>query len=148
LASMGLGQFEEARAALNEARELYASNKNTTFAAIVDSYLAELALRRADASEASARAERALAAFTRQKLTAKAAHARLLTARAAYLVGDSANARRKTNAALNAIEGRFAPSVSYMCHHLIGKIARDKGNHRAALAGFRRAVEVIEQMRS
>jgi len=147
LAAMGTGRIEQAHSDLTEARAVFAANTNTTFTATVDSYLAELAIRRGDSSEASKRAERALSAFSRQKLVTKAAYARLLTARAAYQAGDHATANRRARAALRSIESSFAPAVAHMCHHLIGKVARDNGNNRGALESFRRAVEIVEQMR-
>ena len=147
LAAMGTGGFDQAHSDLIEARAVFASNKNTTFAATADSYLAELAIRRGDSIEALMRAERALTTFARQKLVTKAAYARLLTARAAYQAGDRPTAARRARAALRSIENCFAPAVAHMCHHLIGKVARDGGNTSAALESFRRAVEIVEQMR-
>jgi CHAT domain-containing protein len=147
LAAMGTGGYEQAQADLLEARVTFASNKNTTFAATVDSYLAELALRRGYSAEASRRAERALRAFARQRLVTKTAYARLLTARAAYQAGDRAKALSRARSALRSIQNSFAPAVAHMCHHLIGKIERDNGRNRAALWSFRRAVEIVEQMR-
>jgi tetratricopeptide (TPR) repeat protein len=147
LASMGLGQFDTALSELIRSRETFASPKNQTFTAIIDSYLAELAIRQGDAREASRRAESALKTFTRQKLVTKMAYSRLLAAKGAYLTGDRRKANRLANAALRSIAGRFAPSVAYQSHNLIGKIAHDEGRAAAALASFRRAVEIVEQMR-
>jgi CHAT domain-containing protein len=147
LAAMGLGQFELAHSLLVAARELFVSNKNTTFASTADSYLAELALRSGNARDATRHAERALRTFVGQRLISKAAYARLLTARAAYLVGDSARARRMAIATLRSIENRFAPTVEHMCHHLLGRIERDRGNGRGALTSFRRSVDIVEEMR-
>ena len=147
LAAAGIGRFEQARSDLTEARAVFASNKNRTFTATAECYLAEVAIRLGDVGEASTLAERALRTFARQKLFTKAANARLLTALAAFQTGQLAIADRRAKAALRSIEGRLAPAVAYACHHLIGKIARDKGNNRAALASFRRAVEIVERMR-
>jgi CHAT domain-containing protein len=147
LAATGIGRFDQARSDLTEARAVFAANKNTTFTATAECYLAEVALRLGDVREASTLAERALRTFARQNLLTKAANARLLTARAAYQSGDLAIAHRRAKAALRAIEDRFAPAVAYACHHLIGKVARDRGNNGIALASFRRAVEIVERMR-
>ncbi|MGA9771275.1 MAG: CHAT domain-containing protein [Blastocatellia bacterium] len=147
LAAMGLGQFERASDDLLEAREVFAANRNTTFAALADSYLAELAIKRGHADEALLRAQSALRAFARQRLVTKAAYSRLTAARALYLAGDRAKAGAWARAALASVEGRYAPSVVYMGHHLIGKIERERGRSASALASFRRAVETVEQMR-
>lgn len=147
LASMGLAQFDAALTALTRARAVFESRENQTFTAIIDSYLAELAIRRGYPEEASRRAGFALKTFARQKLVTKMAHSGLLAARASYQAGERRKASRLANAALRAIAGRFAPSVAYLCHNLIGKIARDEGRATPALESFRRAVEIIEQMR-
>lgn len=147
LAAMNLGRLEQAESELTEAREVFASHRNTTFRATADSYLAEVALRRGATGEARARAQQALHVFARQKLAPKAAYARLLAARAAYQAGEPLAATRLANGALRSIEGRFAPSVAYLCHNLVGKIAREGGRAKPALESFRRAVEIVEQMR-
>ena len=49
--------------------------------------------------------------------------------------------------ALKTVEGLFAPSITYQCHHLIACVARDRRRKRDALDNFRRAVETVEQMR-
>jgi len=147
LAAMGAGRFEQAHSQLIEARAVFSSNNNTTFAATVDYYLGELALRRDDSREAMLRATDAFTTFARQKLIGKAAYARLLTARAAYLAGERSLAKRKARAALRSLKSSFAPAVSYMCHHLIGRIAIDEGDHTLARESFRTAVEIVERMR-
>ena len=147
LAATGLGRFEQARSELTEARGVFASNKNTIFTAMAECYLAEVAIRLGDVSDASILAERALRTFARQNLFTKAANVRLLTARAAYQAGELVVADRRAKAALRSIENRFAPAVAYAAHHLIGKVAHDKGNNLAALVSFRRAVEIVERMR-
>lgn len=147
LAAMNLGRLDQARAELIEAREVFAKSGNTTFAATVDSYLAELALKEGNAGEASARAQQALRVFARRKLASRAAHARVLAARAAYEAGETAKARRFALAALGEVKNKFAPAVAYMAHHLIGKTERALGHARRARESFRRAVDIVEQMR-
>jgi CHAT domain-containing protein len=147
LAAMGLGQLDQALDQLWQARDAFASKGNRTFAALIDSYLAELAIRQGKAVEGGARALLALRTFARQKLVTKAAHARLLAARAAYHSGEQRRASRLARSALRSVEGWFAPSVVYASHHLIGKLENDAGRTTNALDRFRRAVEVVEQMR-
>ncbi len=147
LAAMGLAQLDQAGLFLESAREVFAANRNNTFAATVDTYLSELSLRRGDHTEAAARAGAALRVFSRQKLPGRAAYSRLLGARAAYLAGDSKKAARKARAALGRATAQLVPSVTYQCHHLIGKIERDRGQIRAALERFQIAVRTVEQMR-
>ena len=147
LAELGVKRFEQAHNHLVKARNLFETNQNSTFVAVVDSYLAELALRRDDTAEALRCAVSALRLFSRQKLPVKTAHSRLLIARAAYQANDKVKAMRMAKASLRGIENHFAPSVIYQCHHLVGRIQRERKQNRAALASFRRAIESIEQMR-
>src|SRR5207249_11635738 len=120
LAQMGLDRLEQAQNNLLEAREEFARNGNTTFSAQADVYLAELAIRRGDAAEASFRSASALRAFSRQKLSMRSAHSRLLCARSAYALGNRAKAFRMARATLRALENLLAPAVTYQRHHLIG----------------------------
>ena len=147
LASMGLSEFDAAHTELTRSRATFESQENQTFTAIVDSYLAELAIRQGDSEEAARRAGLSLKVFARQRLVTRTAHARLLAARAAYAAGDRPKANQLAKAGLRSTSGRFAPSVSYLCHNLIGKIARDEGRAGQALSSFRRAVEIVEKMR-
>lgn len=147
LALAGAGQLDQAETELLEARENFARNSNSTFAALTDSYLAEIALRRGDPVEGRNRASAALRVFARQGLPLRSAHARLLAARASYLAGDRSGSRRQARAALGRIEGMFAPSVAFQCYNLLGRIERDRNRHGFALDYFRKSVETIERMR-
>jgi CHAT domain-containing protein/tetratricopeptide (TPR) repeat protein len=147
IAAMGSHKFEQAENGLIEARAVFEQTGNTTFTALVDSYLAELALRNKDGATALQRGAAALRVFARQKLPIKSAYSRLIVARAAFETGDLPRAARMTRAALRTVEGSFASSLVYKCHHLIGHIERKRGRRGGALENFRRAAEVIEQMR-
>ena len=147
LALMGLGQIGQAQQALSGAREAFADTGNRTFTALADSYLADLALRKGDSAEASRRAHLSLRVFGRQKLASRSAHARLLGARAAFHTGDARKATRLVRAALVSARDLGAWAVAYQCHHLIGRIERNRGRRRQALDNFRQAVEIIERMR-
>ena len=147
LAGMGMGELDEAQSALASARDVFAGDRNATFTAYVDSYLAELALRRGDHAEAALRAKLSLRVFSRQKLATRAGYSRLLAARAAYQSGDRTRAMRMAKSALASAEGRSTPAVVYQCDHLIGRINRDRRLMGSALASFRRAVDTVEHMR-
>ncbi|MFL6213590.1 MAG: CHAT domain-containing protein [Blastocatellia bacterium] len=147
LARMGQRQFDEAQQDFIAARRVFAERGSRATLAAVDSFLAELALRRGDLQEAERYAGEALRVFSRQRLATRAAHARLLAARAAYEQRDLTKAARLSRHALAAVEGLFAPAVVYQCHHLVGCIERDRKRGKPALESFRRAVDAIEQMR-
>jgi CHAT domain-containing protein len=147
LALIGQKQFEQAQNDLIEAREVFAQNGNKPLSALIDTYLAELALRRNDTAEAARYAASSLRVFAHQKLSTRSAYARLLAARAAYQMGDFAKAARMAKGALKSVEGLFCPGVVYQCHHLIGRVERDRKRGSFALDNFRRAVATIETMR-
>ena len=148
LALVGREQFDEAQRDLEEARQVFAEKDNRTLAALVDVYLAELALRRGAPAEAGARAAQSLRVFSGQKLSTRSAYAQMLAARAAFDTGDFAGARRRARAALETVRDLYVPAVAYQCHHLIGRIERRRNRAPLALASFRLAVEAIEQMRA
>jgi tetratricopeptide (TPR) repeat protein len=148
LALMAVEQQGQALASLSRARQAFADSGNRTFTALADCYLAELSLRQGEPSEANRRASQALRAFARQGLVARAAYARLLVARAAYSGGDLRKAARAARMILDSASDIHAPVVVYQCHHLLGRIARDRGQPRAAIDHFRAAVATIEGMRT
>jgi CHAT domain-containing protein/predicted negative regulator of RcsB-dependent stress response len=147
LAGIGIGQLDQAESDLKAARRVFARAGNMIFTATADAYLAEVALERGNARSAAKCAELARRVFARQRLVNKAAHARLLTARSAFISGDDAKARRRASSALAMVEGRYAPSVVYRAHHLLGEIASRAGNRESARKSFITAVQTVEQMR-
>jgi CHAT domain-containing protein len=147
LALMGRQQFDEARRDLEAAHQVFAESDNRMLVALVDIYLAELALRCNRPAEAAERASVSLRIFSRQKLATRSAYARTLVARAAYEGGDLKRARQMAKAALAVVEELYVPAVAYQCHHLLGRIERQRRRPEPALASFRRAVDTIEQMR-
>ena len=147
LATMGQQDFDQARRDFLEARQIFERNNNKTLAALIDSYLAELALRNKDHAEAARRAFASLKVFATQRLSTRAAYARLLAGRAAYEGGDLKGALRLARAALKSVQRLSAHDVEYQSHNLIGRVERDRKRRGAALESFRRAVDTIEKMR-
>jgi tetratricopeptide (TPR) repeat protein len=94
LALMGQQQYDKAQDNLVEARQVFAQNKNKPLTALVDTYLAEIALRRNNPASAAQSALSSLRVFSRQKVSYRAAYARLLIARAAYAMGHLTKAAR------------------------------------------------------
>jgi CHAT domain-containing protein/tetratricopeptide (TPR) repeat protein len=147
LAAMGQHEYDRARKDLIGARDVFASNNNSTLAALIDSYLAELALRCNNALEATQHAAASLRVFARKKLSTRAAYARLLSARAAYSDGNLTKAARMAKTAFESTQGLFAPAVEYQSQHLLGRIERDRNRNDRALDRFRGAVKAIERLR-
>jgi len=147
LAAMGLGQFTAARRNLLAARRNFVRDRNAILTATTDAYLAEVALANGDARDALKRSQLAQKVFARQGLETRTAYTRLLAARAAFAGGDASRATRLAQRVLQVVTRTHAPSLAYVCHHLLGKIERDAGRSHAARRCFLRAVEIVDQMR-
>jgi CHAT domain-containing protein len=147
LARMGMQEYDRAEADLLAARRHFEMCANRIFVALTDSYLADLAVRRGDASEAASRSGSARRVFSRLKLQSRSAHSRLQEAAAAYMSGDLSGSSKNARAALKSLEGIFAPGVSFKCHHLLGRVQRSAGRRGQALASFRKAIDIVEQIR-
>jgi tetratricopeptide (TPR) repeat protein len=147
LARIGLGDFARARVDLMESRRLYVRVRNSTFVAMADCHLAELALRRGAIGEAVQRGNAARRVFSRQGLKTRAALCSMVAARALYQRSDLAPALKLARGALRSLKGVVSPSIAYRCHHLIGRIERDRGRRQHGLENLMRAVALLETMR-
>ncbi|MEW6208325.1 MAG: tetratricopeptide repeat protein, partial [Acidobacteriota bacterium] len=148
LAFVGMDRAGEARKCFISARRVFAASRNSTFAALTDSYLAELGLISGAKAEALNRASSSLRVFSRLKLTARSACARAVAAQAAYEMGRGAEALLQARRALRSLAGLYAPNVAYRCHHLIGCALRDRGRAEEARREFLLAIDEIEKMRN
>src|SRR5262249_42359095 len=147
LARMGLKEYDRAEADLLLARTHFDKCSNQIFVALTDSYLADLSIRTGDATHAASRSASARRFFSRMKLLSRSANSRLHQATAAYMGGDLTSASKNARAALKTVEGIFAPGVSYRCHHLLGRIHQSRGRRGRALESFRKAIDIVEQVR-
>jgi CHAT domain-containing protein len=147
LARMGLQEYSRSETDLLAARSHFEKCANQIFVALTDSYLADLALRRGNADEAASRSSSARRVFSRLKLRSRSANSRLHEAAAAYMTGDLSGSSKNARAALKSLEGIFAPGVSYKCHHLLGRAQLSLGRRGQALASFRKAIDIVEQIR-
>src|SRR5215471_12892586 len=147
LAHMGLQEHDRAEADLLLARKHFEICSNRIFVALTDSYLADLALRRGDSRRAAGHSTASRRVFSRFKLMSRCAQSRLHEAAAAYLAGDLTSASRNAKAALKLVEGLFAPAVSYKGHHLLGRIHQSRRRPGQALESFRKAIDIVEQVR-
>ncbi len=144
LASARAGNFKHTAKRFREARAAFAQSGNVVAVALADCYAADLALRRGESGEAAKLAAAACLIFSRRRLLGKAALARLLLARALHQQGKLREAQRYAKAALKAGESISAVHLVWQAHHLLGRIASERGNRQTALAEFRQAVALIE----
>lgn len=146
--SIVLGQMTRALSALSEAQEIYADEGNTVGAALVQLTLAQLHYKQKNFAEASRLAAEAEAPFQ-----AAGTWRRLLMAR--WLRGESLRAEGRLEPARSILletfhdaEVQAQPQVAQHCHTSLGLLSEATGDRRSAEASFKRAVELIEDLRA
>jgi CHAT domain-containing protein/tetratricopeptide (TPR) repeat protein len=143
-----LGQTRQTHKLLAQARALYAAEGNTVGEAIVT--LAEAQLYHANgnfasAAEAAARAEPPLkeaGAWERLLLS------RWIMGEAARAQGDAREARKIFDSALRDAELQALPQLAQRCHTSLGLLYAEAGFPDSAEASFKRAIELIEDLRA
>jgi tetratricopeptide (TPR) repeat protein len=147
-ASILLNQMNRAHVLLAGARELYAAEGNAVGEAVVT--LVEAQLHHAEgspgaASAAAAQSEGPLesAGAWRQLMLA-----RWLRAEAARAQGQRREARVLLESTLRGAVEQALPQVAERCHTSLGLLAASEGDLTAAEESFKRAVELIEEMRA
>jgi tetratricopeptide (TPR) repeat protein len=143
-----LGQIDEAHALLSEARALYAAEGNVVGEALV--MLIEAQIHYAEGNyaataELAAQAEHPLAeaSIWGQLLLARWLHGHALGA-----LGQQHAAQRLLESTLHDAERWVVPLVAQRCHTALGVLAASIGHSERAEAAFKRAVELIEALRS
>jgi CHAT domain-containing protein len=143
-----LGQIDEARALLTQARALYAAEGNVVGEALV--MLIEAQIHYAEGNYA-ATAELALQA--EHPLAEARISGRLLLAR--WLRGDALRAMGQSHAAqtllastLRDAEHSVVPQMAQRCHASLGMLAASGGDTERAEAAFKDAIELIEALRT
>jgi len=131
-----------------KAREMFAREKNLVWPWLLDLYQALLLFHEGRYFEARRSCFGAAKFFDESVLAGKAALARLLLARIAIHLGDPEAAAAETDAAMAKIEKVQAPVLAYQVHFLKGQIAKNRGDHVAALAAYQQARKSLEALRS
>jgi CHAT domain-containing protein len=131
-----------------KAREMFAREKNLVWPWLLDLYQALLLFYEGRYFEARRLCSGAAAFFDQTVLPGKAALARLLLARIAMQVEDSAAAEAETEAALSKIETVQAPVLAYQAYLLKGQLAQGRGDRAAAFGAYQEARKSLETLRS
>ncbi|MHB8644504.1 MAG: CHAT domain-containing protein [Thermomicrobiales bacterium] len=148
LAHAQLGDTEQAAALLDAAARAFASTGLSTQVALATLERATFNLADAQWSLALDGAEQAGALFAERGLTIRQAQADLVRARASFALGDSEIATHLAHAALATSDARDIRWLAHTGHHLLGDIARSRGDLDAALVAYDDAIVSIEQMQS
>jgi CHAT domain-containing protein len=143
-----LGQIDEAPARLSEARALYAAEGNIVGEALV--ILIEAQIHYTQGNYA---ATTELAMQAEHPLAEASIWGRLLLAR--WLRGDALRALGQAQAAQSLLESTLrdserwvVPQVAQRCHTSLGMLAAAVGDTERAEAAFKRAIELIEDLRT
>jgi CHAT domain-containing protein len=147
-AQLWLGQTEPARAALAQARALYAAEANPVGGAVVTLTEAQLHYAEGDYTEAMAAAERAEAPLAEARTWGRLLLARWLRGEAARAHGQMRQARSILEAALREAEQQATPQVAQRCHTSLGLLSATAGHTTEAEAAFKRAIALIEDLRA
>lgn len=143
-----LGQSKQTHKLLASARALYAAEGNTVGEAIVT--LAEAQLHHRDGNFSAARraAERAQSPLAEAGAWERLLLARWIMGESARAEGDARKARELFDSALRAASLHALPQLAQRCHTSLGLLYAEAGYADSAEASFKRAIELIEDLRA
>ena len=138
---------KDAEKAFVTARDMYMQEGNEVWVAIVDLWRAQLLIRQQQFSTAQELAQRSAEIFERQQVPARAANARVLSARSWQGLKDTASALEEAQKALDEIEGYHAPWVSIQCYNTLGGLKELNGAAGEAELLYLKAIDQMESLR-
>lgn len=144
LASVHLRYFGQAAHLLAEAEARFGREGNQVFRGLAYLYRAELELNRGDPTKSLDLASEASMLFAGERLMAKEAYSRVLSARCLERLGRPGEARRQCHAALENLRRSPSTSIAYQAHHLLGRLANSP---RAAERHLKEALRLVERLR-
>jgi CHAT domain-containing protein len=148
LAQQRLGNSARAQSLLAEADEAFMAAGMAIHSGLVTLQRALLHLGDEDWRAARSAAERARALFAERGLAIREAQANLALAQAAIGLGDEQAAMHRARAVLLVATQRDVQWLAHEAQHILGRVAERRGDLRAALDAYERAVTSIEQMQS
>jgi CHAT domain-containing protein len=142
-----LGRHAAAAASLDDAERAFEAEGNTTGAALVQVWRAELALKQRDFHAAVGHARAAEGPLLEARQLSWHLQVRCLLAEALRECGDVAEAGRIASQTARAADRLTLPPAQRRARQLMGLLARDRGDAAAARRCFVRVVESIESQR-
>jgi tetratricopeptide (TPR) repeat protein len=131
-----------------EARQLFVAEQNSVWPALLDLYQALILFGAGRLFESRRHCAHALAAFGTSPLASKAILCRLLLARLALRMGETAEARRECEEAARRLAGLDLPALSFQLHFVVGQIEQSARRPAEAFAAYGRAQQFLETLRS
>jgi len=143
-----LGQIDEAHALLSEARALYAAEGNTVGEALVMLIEAQITYTEGNYAATAELAIQAEHPLAEARIWGQLLLARWLRGDALRALGQAQLAQTLLESALHDAERWVVPQVAQRCFTSLGMLAASVGNREQAEAAFKRAIEVIEVLRT
>jgi CHAT domain-containing protein len=148
IAKSEMGVFKEAAQLFGRAKTMFEDQGNSVRAAGMDLHRAVMSLHLRRYADARALAQGAYDAFIEQDLKAKAALARIISARASLALKEHEPASEDAAHAADLHEQSPQPLVGYQLHSLAGEIDRTRGNLNGARQQFHLAIDELERLRT
>ena len=147
MAADRMGNEDRARVLLDRSRQVFASEGNRLWIAMIDLYEAFSRYAAGRPLEAHELATSALAGFTRSGVPSRTALCEILLARLALERDAWQEARALASAAVERATAVGRPILELQAHLVAGRVDEADGNRQAALAAYGRAEAALERMR-
>lgn len=142
------GQGEQALGRLARAREIFESEDNPLWSALVDFYRALVLRHERRSSEALEWVRAARRAFSDSDASPRAAMCDLLHAELLLDLGEPVRARETCREVLAGLEGLELPALEQQAHLMLGRSEEALGETARALEAYGRSRERLERLRS
>jgi len=143
-----LGQIDQAHALLSEARALYAAEGNVVGEALVMLIEAQIHYTKGNYTATTELAMQAEHPLAEARIWGRLLLARWLRGDALRALGQGHAAQTLLDSTLRHAERWVVPSVVQRCHTSLGMLAASVGDTERAEAAFKRAIELIEELRT
>jgi CHAT domain-containing protein/Tfp pilus assembly protein PilF len=147
-ALMLLGRIKEAQRWLDQAQRLYAAEENSVGAALVELTHAQLLYREGKFEGARMMASQAEPALLFSRSWQRLLIGRWLRGESDRALGNLAPARELLEQTLRDAEVHGQPQIAERCFSSLGALALQEGDSKLAEIMFKKAVELIEQLRA
>ncbi|MEY2412865.1 MAG: hypothetical protein QOD84_1471 [Acidobacteriaceae bacterium] len=147
IAASQQGQVFEGLKLFTKAKEMFVTEKNHVWPALIELYQALMLFNEGRLFEARRLSSKAREFFGASLMRSKAVLADLLLARIALRLNDAPTARQHCDSALQQLATLEAPLLTCQTEFLSGKIQQISGNEDDAYASYCRARGVLEMLR-
>ena len=148
IAASRRGRSRSARHLFGQAREIFASERNELWPALIDLYRATLLEREDSGREAARLCRRAHRVLDGSTMPGRAVLAELLMSRLLLKTNRVARARQMCNRACARLPEAGTPWLRFHAYFVLGQVEERSGNSDAAFSAFQAAREEIETLRS